>query len=334
MDSLLPFEIQISMMIQSLGNWLYLPMRAFSWLGSEQAFLILIPTLYWCVSPGLGLRIGVMLLATNSVNTVLKIGFHSPRPYWVDPQVQAFAHETSFGLPSGHSQTAASVWGLLSRMAKQRWLKYGLIFTIISIGFSRLYLGVHFTRDVLSGWLIGAFLVWLFTALEKPVITWFERTKLVQVWLVLWLCSILIFTTILGISTFTQNQFKIPDEWIKNAALIAPETPIHPFGFENGFTIAGTFFGISSGFGWLAKKNKLFTVHKNSLHPLYCLLVGIAGLLLLYLGLGAIFPREANWISYFARYLRYTLIGLWVSAAAPLLFLRLGWMSRYQSPQS
>jgi hypothetical protein len=44
------------------------------------------------------------------------------------------------------------------------------------------------------------------------------------------------------------------------------------------------------------------------------------GILILWRGLGAIFPRDENLISYLLRYFRYTLVGLWISAAAPWLF--------------
>ena len=53
-------------------------------------------------------------------------------------------------------------------------------------------------------------------------------------------------------------------------------------------------------------------------------LLGITGLLILYLGLGAIFPRTPDLVSYGLRFLRYALIGLWAIWLAPLVFIRLG----------
>ncbi len=333
MENLLACEIQITLWVQSLGGWLELPMHAFSWLGSEKAFLILMPTLYWCVSPTVGFRAGIMLLITNTFNTIFKISFHSPRPYWFDPQVSAFAHETSFGLPSGHSQTAASVWGLLSQSVRQRWLQIGLLATVFLIGLSRIYLGVHFTRDVLVGWLIGAILVWLFLRLEKPVTGWFNRVPLAWSWFILGGISLVMAGSIMGVSSLVQSRFTLPADWVQNVARVAPGSEIQPFGFDNGFTLAGTFFGMTSGYLWLIRNKRLFTVREASLFPLFCLITGILGVMILYVGLGEIFPRDANWISYIARYLRYTLIGLWVSAGAPLLFLRLGWVNLSKQQQ-
>jgi hypothetical protein len=48
--------------------------------------------------------------------------------------------------------------------------------------------------------------------------------------------------------------------------------------------------------------------------------VGVIGVLILWMGLGQVFPDDANWISYLLRFLRYTLVGFWVTAGAPWLF--------------
>lgn len=52
-------------------------------------------------------------------------------------------------------------------------------------------------------------------------------------------------------------------------------------------------------------------------------LLGMAGIIILYAGLGALFPKELGLVSHILRYLRYLLIGLWVSWFGPLLFEKL-----------
>ena len=52
-------------------------------------------------------------------------------------------------------------------------------------------------------------------------------------------------------------------------------------------------------------------------------LVGVAGVLIIYYGLKIIFPEGESILAYLLRYLRYTLIGFWVSAGAPWIFIRL-----------
>jgi hypothetical protein len=52
-------------------------------------------------------------------------------------------------------------------------------------------------------------------------------------------------------------------------------------------------------------------------------LIGVLGVLLLWFGLDAIFPRGESFTPYVLRFIHYALIGAWVSAGAPLLFGRI-----------
>ena len=114
-------EVIVNQFLQSLGMWLKGPMTAITALGYEEFFVLLLPTIYWCVDQMVGLRVGIVLLWGNMFNTFFKFLFHNPRPYWISEEVQALSHETSFGLPSGHAQIAASVWGWLAVEVKKRW---------------------------------------------------------------------------------------------------------------------------------------------------------------------------------------------------------------------
>jgi membrane-associated phospholipid phosphatase len=115
------FEISVTLAVQSIGSWLNPLMSLFSFLGTEQFYLVLVPFIYWCIEPAFGLSIGAMLMLTNVVNSAFKLALHSPRPYWLDPQVKALGAESSFGMPSGHSQNAAAIWGLAAAKIKRNW---------------------------------------------------------------------------------------------------------------------------------------------------------------------------------------------------------------------
>lgn len=321
MDQLLQFELTINIFFQNLGTWLKPLATGLSFLGTESFFILALPAIYWCIDSGIGFRVGIMLVATTSLNGYLKILFHSPRPFWVDPKVKAYSTETSFGLPSGHSQTAASMWGLAVVKFKKNWLTVISIASVLLIGLSRIYLGMHFTRDVLSGWLIGGFLVVLFILLDKPFSKWIGSKSFEFQILLTFLLSVLIIS--LGYaSVAATSQWVMPDEWGKQSLAsigVAPD----PFSLEGCYTIGGVLFGFVSGYAWMLKRKEKMVVSGSISSRIIRYFIGLTGLLALYLGLKLILPESPVWLGLGLRFIRYAMIGLWVSAIAPILFKKL-----------
>jgi membrane-associated phospholipid phosphatase len=93
----------------------------------------------------------------------LKLGFERERPFFPDP----LATESSYSFPSGHSSVSLAVYGTLGfilarhlddRRAQIASLAAAAVLVGL-IGFSRLYLGVHFLSDVIAGFSVG--LAWV-----------------------------------------------------------------------------------------------------------------------------------------------------------------------------
>jgi len=132
---------------------------AFSVLGSEPCYLLLLPLVYWLVDRRIGARLGVLLLLSMLANDLAKIAFHLPRPFWDDPSLtplSEYGREHSFGFPSGHSQGAFLIWPFLAMQTREpkKWLPLALALATC-IALSRMILGVHWPLDVVGGALMG-----------------------------------------------------------------------------------------------------------------------------------------------------------------------------------
>src|SRR5215211_1711189 len=132
---------------------------------------------YWVVLPLLavvvavfyrkGWRLSAVLLLVSTagsivLTTVLKSVFQRARPELFDSGY----HASFFSFPSGHATVAVGFYGMLTLVlayrlqGTARWAVAILgILVVLLIGFSRLYLGVHYPTDVLAGYL--AALLWL-----------------------------------------------------------------------------------------------------------------------------------------------------------------------------
>jgi membrane-associated phospholipid phosphatase len=322
MEPILNAGININLFFQGFGGWLKTPMELFSFLGTEYFFMAVIPAIYWCWSTALGLRIGLLLMISASLNSIFKLVFHQPRPYWYDTRVAGLAEESSFGLPSGHAQNAVVVWGGIAAWIRRPWAWIVAILLILAIGLSRIYLGVHFPTDVLAGWLIGAVILVIYLWLEMPVKAWLGRqSSLVQV-LVAFLASLLLILLTYLARAFVGG-FVVPQVWIENARLIFPEAePINPLSITGVYGNAGVLFGLTLGMVLLNRRGGLDSGGVWWKRLLRYLL-GLVGIGVLYLGLKLILPDGEDFIANVLRYIRYGMVGLWVTWLAPLLFFTL-----------
>lgn len=321
MDAIWNIEIEITLFFQNLGAWLTTPMVAISFLATEYFFMVIMPLVYWCVDSLMGLRLAIMLVISDSMNNFFKMLFHTPRPFWFDTRVDSLSQETGFGLPSGHSQNSASLWGMMAASVKKKWFTIVALIVILLVGISRIYLGMHFLHDVLSGWLIAGVLLWIYLKLEKPVAKWLAPKRLsIQILYAFLFSIVIIIPTLISISV--SEGWQMPAAWITTAAATGGATP-DPFNFKGVITLGGVAFGFLTGYAWLVKKYGQPKVEGTWLQRLIRYFVGIIGVIALYAGLKMVFPEEPLFLGLILRYVRYALIGLWVSAVAPILFKKL-----------
>lgn len=320
MQTLIDSSIAIIIAIQGMGEWLTIPMKFFSYLGTEDFFFMVLPLIYWCIDSALGLRVGFILTVTGVFNHAGKLLFAGPRPYWVSSHVIGLWPESTFGMPSGHAQNAMSIWGIIAANSGKPWIRVSAGLLIFLIGFSRVYLGSHFPHDVITGWILGGVILYAFIKLEKPVLAWFLPKKLSQQISFGFLTSLLFI--LIGFSfAMLRKDFQLPEQWISNALLASNEV-LAPVNRDVIITLAGTFFGLAAGSAWILQQGGY-----QPSGPLWkralCYVIGLIGVLIFWMGLGAVLPEGDGFIFYVLRYFRYTLVGAWVSAGAPMVFRRL-----------
>jgi hypothetical protein len=301
-------------------------MNVITFTGSVEFYLLVMPALYWCWDSRLGLKAGFGLLLSAGVNSLLKIAAHGPRPYWLDPRVRLLTGaETSFGIPSGHSQNSTVLWGVVSVDPRYRKVWPFLLALVLLVGVSRMYLGVHFPTDVFAGWAIGAIMLALLLYLEPPVTAWFRQWSRTQQIAMLFVGSVLLILVGAWISSVVEANWDLPVAWARNAAEQAPDDPIAPLSIDSLITSSSALFGLTAGALWFASYGK-FDAGGPWYKRLGRYLVGVAGVFVLWQGLDLLFAllaSEGTPAGYALQYIRYGAIGIWISALGPMAFLRL-----------
>ena len=171
--------------IQSFNEAVYIPVSLIitpaltttaAWIGRLTHWYTYAPIIVLLlIMPGTRIKIGLPIAITLSASAILgpiilKNIFAIERP-----SVNQLIEPGGFGYPSGHSMNAIVFFGmcviLILRYSKSKVLK--IVFTVfavtatISVGLSRIYLGVHTATDVLGGYLIGSVVICIAVLIEK-----------------------------------------------------------------------------------------------------------------------------------------------------------------------
>lgn len=113
-----------------------------------------------------GIPMSVTAVLATSIQKVLKSAFHRQRPELSLHLIQ----QGGYSFPSGHSFTILVFYGLIIFLCRKN-IKDKRVSNLITIllsclifliGFSRIYLGVHYPTDVLGGWILGFSFLMLF----------------------------------------------------------------------------------------------------------------------------------------------------------------------------
>jgi undecaprenyl-diphosphatase len=169
---IIQFDSTVISFIQGFESpMLTIIMKFFSFIGSTSSVIVLSLFILFFLYKVLHHRSELILfisvvLGSSILNMVLKLFFHRARP-----DLHRLIEIHGYSFPSGHAMSAFAVYGVLSFLLWRHIpTRSGRIFLtiisttmIISIGISRIYLGVHYPSDIIGGYLISGF--WLTLAI-------------------------------------------------------------------------------------------------------------------------------------------------------------------------
>lgn len=248
-------ELEILRHIQSIANPFFDFIFQLITICGEQVVLIsIISIIYWTLDKKFGEYIAYAVLTSVLLNNTIKDIFKMKRPIG-EEGIRTLREQTATGysFPSGHTQSASSFYGAMAIYLKKKPMYIITTVMIILIGFSRLYLGVHYPKDVIVGAILGVSTSYVCYKLYNK----FENKML------LYLITFIIFVPALA---FAQSA-----DFIKGL---------------------GTYFGFLVGM-YVEKRYVKFSIEGRNIDKIIRVIIGVISLLLLQLGLKSILPSES-----------------------------------------
>ncbi len=272
-------------------------------LGEELIVLGVICLLYWCTNKDSAYKLGMIFFTSGIAVQALKVSFRVERPWVLRPSLKpvesAVPAATGYSFPSGHTQSAASLYGFIASDCSKRTRSGKIIFSVMLllvalVGFSRMYLGVHTYFDVIAALCVTILSVFfiseLWNVISKPENTVITSLILGGISVALCIYSYILYSLEI-----------VPSEQISDC-------------FKSG----GAGLGFAIGF-YIERKYINFSVKaKNIWVQLAKLAIGVGGALLL-----KSLPKliaEGNLAVDFSRYL---ITVLWVMVIYPVIFSKL-----------
>ncbi len=328
MEALYEFGLEATRWLQAMYPQLAGFMQIMSDFGRFELYLAAIPLVYWCINKRLGVHLSYLLV----VSTVLNLGFkhigRQPRPLWLDDSI-GLSNAESYGFPSGHVQTATLVFYFLAGWLRESWLWLFATLYVFLMALSRVYLGVHFVHDVVAGFFVALLLLGGYLAWQQFGVRRFKQRIFGQRLLfaaVLPLALLIVYVAII----FLRGEPDASLPWASHFELAELES------FEGTIQFIAVMLGAGVGFTF-EQTRVCFKVEGVWWKRLLRYVIGLIGILLIWRGLGVVFgaiaPDELLWLSLPLRFIRYTLLGLWLAYYAPMLFVMLNLTDHAVEPE-
>jgi membrane-associated phospholipid phosphatase len=325
MEPLFDFSLELSRWLQAAYPQIEAFMQFISDVGRFPFYLGVITLLYWCLNKQVGMALAYMLILSDTLNGFFKHLFRGPRPYWLDPAV-AFSTEESYGVPSGHTQTAALFYIFVAVWLRRWWMWLAGLSMVFLMVLSRIYLGVHFIHDAVAGVLLGLLVIGGYLLWQRYASASFRNRILGQRLLVA-IAVPAVIAALYGISLWLIGP---PDRTVAWAEHI-------PHAEREGWeaVVANVGLLLGAGVGLILEVSRVrFRVDGPIWQRFLRYVVGIFVAILIWFGLGLVFPRDPLWLALPLRFIRYLLLGLWSAYYAPMAFVALGLARARPEPEA
>lgn len=287
-------------------SWLNEIMYGITQIGDEIFFLVFSVLIFWCIDKRKGYYLLSIGFIGTEINQLMKMMFRIPRPWVLDPDFtiveKARAGATGYSFPSGHTQNIVGTMGGTARATEKRGIRMVCTVVMVLVAFSRMYLGVHTPKDVLTAAAIALILVFglypVFRKLEeKPERMWWFLGGM----------------TVLGVLVLL---------YMTRVNAEAVDADNLESGIKNANTLLGAMLGMAAAF--YVDVRRPFATEAPLPGQIGKLAVGLLLVLLIKSGLKA--PLYALFGgSYFADLVRYFLLVAFAGGIWPLTF---PWWSR------
>lgn len=271
-------------------------MQFITYFGQELIIIAVICTLYWCVDKRFAYLMGFTYFSAGLCVQTLKITFRIPRPWVLDPSFHAVESAvpgaTGYSFPSGHTQGATCLFFPLALKTRKIWVKVLCVLAFLSIGFSRMYLGCHTPKDVLTSMILSLIIASLLWKHQRLILDQEKSRKTIAAILILCSIGVALYALVLNGTGIIETKYAMDCCKASGAGL--------------GFAI-----------GWYLEQTHLnFSTHCKSLkNQIQKLVLGLAGALLLKEGLPLLLGT-----SILAKTAEYFILVLWVLVIYPYLF--------------
>lgn len=285
----------------------------FTFVGDIEGYVLVVCLVYVAYDKKLAFRLAVLVLATMSLNHLLKILIANPRPFvaegtwaekWAVSAAKAQELATEYSTPSGHAMAGSAFYAYLCASVTQPYVKVIAVAAILLTGLSRPYLGVHYLEDVLLGWGVGLPLAFLALKLGPSLRQAWDKYSLPQQ-----LLGVVGVSVVLWLVTRAQDEANLhgqPLAFLSYTGFLA--------GIVLAYPLEAKWIGFEPGRSSVAQKALMFVMS----------VAHVIGTLVVLDEAFALAAPETSLVGNLLRYLRYALAGFAGMFVAPFLFVTTG----------